>query len=52
MKPETNLSTIAQKSITDVLENQAFVEYLQQLNAAEIDDAVYELELKISPQID
>jgi hypothetical protein len=51
-KLETNLTIIAQKSITDVIENKAFVEYLQQLNATEIDDAVYELDLKISPQID
>jgi Fe-S-cluster containining protein len=46
------LTNISNKSITDVLENKAFVEYLQQLNASEIDDAVYELDLKISPQID
>jgi hypothetical protein len=52
MQPEINLNIIATKSITNVLENQAFVEHLQQLNADEIDDAVYELELKIALQID
>jgi uncharacterized protein len=49
---ETNLLTIAEKSIKNVAENRAFVEHLQQLNALEIDDAVYELEQKIAPQID
>jgi len=49
---ERKIDTIAYKSITDIAANNAFVKHLQQLNAAEIDEAVYELELKISPQID
>jgi len=52
MNLETNLNTIAEKSITDVIENEKFITHLKQLNANEIDDAVYELDHKISPQID
>ena len=52
MQLETNLQTIAQKSITDVLLNERFVNHLKQLNEVEIDDAVFELDLLISPQID
>ena len=52
MQLETNLQTIAQKSITDVLENERFIHHLKQLNEAEIDAAVYELDIIISPQID
>ncbi len=52
MHLEINLKTIAEKSISDVVENERFVAYLKQLNATEIDDAVYELNHTISPQID
>ena len=52
MNIETDLDIIAKKSITDVVENERFVNHLKQLNADEIDDAVFELDLKISPQID
>lgn len=52
MQLETNLQTIAQKSITDALQNERFINYLKQLNEAEVDNAVLELDLTISPQID
>lgn len=49
---ETNLQTIATQSIVDYETNNKFMNYLQQLNTNEIDDAVYELEHTIAPQID
>ncbi|MFY7965612.1 MAG: YkgJ family cysteine cluster protein [Chitinophagaceae bacterium] len=49
---ETNLNTIAHKSVLDALINDKFVAYLKQLDATEIDEAVYELDSIITPQID
>lgn len=49
---ETDLQTISTKSIVDYEVNKKFMDYLQQLNAHEVDDAVYQLEHTIAPQID
>jgi uncharacterized protein len=49
---ETNLEIIAQKSIVNATENDSFANYLQSLNSTQIDVIVFELNQKITAQID
>lgn len=49
---QTDLNYIAQKSIADAVENDRFIDFLGNINSALIDDLVFELDQKITPQID
>jgi Fe-S-cluster containining protein len=52
MNIETSLEFIATKAIENTVENDNFIAHLKQLNAQEIDTAVFELNNIIEPQID